>query len=153
MPEFSEITEKSLKNAGWFPGRRVDTSGYKRVLSDNENPLHECAQQFLSEFGGLHVQTPKKGQDFQIDPALATKNYHIDAEGLSDYNSSVGTPLCCIGVASRALMLLLMDRTGRVFAVIDDLIFLAGHSPRAALELLCSGDQLPEFNPEGMTSS
>ncbi|OJH38155.1 SUKH-3 domain-containing protein [Cystobacter ferrugineus] len=123
----------------------MDISPFEQVLLDNTGPLHERVREFLSEFGGLHVQSQREGNDFQTDPRLATKNFHIDEEGLSDYSAHVGAPVCCVGVASRALMMLLMDPAGRMFAVMDDLIYLAGNSPHVALESLCSGRPLHEL--------
>lgn len=152
MPELSKTTQKLLERAGWFPGRRIDISRYEEVLRTSRSPVHECVREFLSEFGGLHVETLKKGRDFHADPCLAASEFYIDDEGLSEYNITVGAALCCVGVASRAHMMLLMDQSGRMYGVVDDLIYVIGDTPHAALELLCSGEPLREFEP-GSTRS
>lgn len=66
---------QALGEAGWFPGRCVDVTQRQDIFADTL-PMHETAERFLSEFGGLavHVQDPgamRARKLFDLDPELA----------------------------------------------------------------------------------
>ncbi|WP_103503551.1 SUKH-3 domain-containing protein [Streptomyces sp. SM12] len=55
---WSREADWMLRKSGWFPGRSVPTAEWKRVLreSDEGFEMHEAAQRFLTEFGGLEIR-------------------------------------------------------------------------------------------------
>ncbi|WP_447001966.1 SUKH-3 domain-containing protein [Saccharothrix isguenensis] len=45
--------EQVLCYAGWEPGRKGDTSGWREPLVESGFAYHDAAEAFLAEFGGL----------------------------------------------------------------------------------------------------
>ncbi|MFD7163618.1 SUKH-3 domain-containing protein [Streptomyces violascens] len=67
--------ERVLRDAGWVPGRRVDTSVWRERLEADGFRLHEVAESFLGEFGGLVFGHGGPGvtrarEPFEFDPEL-----------------------------------------------------------------------------------
>lgn len=56
VPEVAEV----LVTAGWAPGRRVDTGRWRSMFEPVGLAVHDAAETFLREFGGLtvHVSGP-----------------------------------------------------------------------------------------------
>ncbi|AUX26034.1 uncharacterized protein SOCEGT47_065870 [Sorangium cellulosum] len=147
---FSPATEACLKRAGWRPGRSVRTDHWESLLRAANNPVHASVVDFLREFGGLrvvhpHHRVPGKQDYFHINPSIAAKEFPIREDGLYDDNERVGAPLCAIGTACRDYMLLIMDAAGKVYASMDDYLFLVGNSGFEALESLCTPHEWAEI--------
>lgn len=72
---WSAAVVSALRAAGWFEGRRVDTSAWRHQLAAEGFVMHPMAHAFLSEFGGLAVDVSGPGREFartsfDFDPAL-----------------------------------------------------------------------------------
>jgi len=73
---FSAETEETLGTASWWPGRRVSVDPWRDALEeDGLGHLHEAAERFLAEFGGLSVTLSGPGitcakTSFEFDPEL-----------------------------------------------------------------------------------
>jgi hypothetical protein len=72
---WSAEAERALRTAGWYPGRRVDTTLWRDCFEPVGLPLHEAAQRFLAEFGGLTFEISGPGitrakEPFELDPTL-----------------------------------------------------------------------------------
>jgi hypothetical protein len=52
---WSSEVEHVLREAGWHPGRAVDTAGWKRRSEQDGFRSHAAAEDSLREFGGLAV--------------------------------------------------------------------------------------------------
>ncbi|WP_082801189.1 SUKH-3 domain-containing protein [Herbidospora cretacea] len=69
-------TERILARAGWKPGRQVDTSAWLSRLEADGFVMHDAAERFLREFGGLVVPhggpgiSPGSGGSGRIGKAL-----------------------------------------------------------------------------------
>jgi hypothetical protein len=142
---FSETTLAMLRRAGWNEHRSIDTTEYSNFLQLKGVPVHERAVEFWQHFGGLRVAHPHSGDPgaedyFELDPVKATR--HTNIRNLRKFSERVGAPLCIIGEARRGYMVLLMDPTGTVYAGMDRLLELVGHSGEEAIEALCSGAKL-----------
>ena len=61
MQRFSDETEQVLRDSGWQPGRRVDIQLWIQRLEGSGIIVHESAEKFLAEFGGLAVEIDGPG--------------------------------------------------------------------------------------------
>jgi len=151
MAALSPRTYTMLTQAGWYPGRQIDTRTYEHTLQAKGYPVHPVVVEFLREFGGLSVSVEIEDQSYLY------KLFHFNAElaakaSLSSiindyYNIRVGAHLCVIGEARNDHLTLLMDSTGHVYGGIDDTLAYFGESGGTAVEELCSG--VGELVPEG----
>jgi len=72
---FSKELEKSLKSAGWFPGRQTDS-----VVAELKFSLHPAGEKFVREFGGLllggiiHVSAEEANHSYAYRDRLAAAN-------------------------------------------------------------------------------
>ncbi len=71
-PEVLEV----LKAPGWTAGRRVDTADWRSMSEAVGIVMHEAAEAFLQEFGGLTVSIGGPGinrarEPFELNPELA----------------------------------------------------------------------------------
>jgi hypothetical protein len=143
--EFSRPTMSVLREAGWQPGRQVDTTQYLHLLQSEGYEPSRAVDDFLRDFGGIRVVFPRRNvpgqnEEFHFDPAIAA--HHASPGWVKSYSARVGAQLCPIGEAGRGYMLLTMDPTGRVFAGYDDLLWKVGNTGRDAIEALSSERKL-----------
>ncbi|MEV6241607.1 SUKH-3 domain-containing protein [Lentzea sp. NPDC051838] len=73
---FSPESERTLRQAGWYPGRTIDTAKWRVPLEESGFVFPEAAERFLGEFGGLSVEDQGSGittarEAFEFDPLLA----------------------------------------------------------------------------------
>ncbi|WP_344641634.1 SUKH-3 domain-containing protein [Kitasatospora cystarginea] len=146
MTEFSAETERVLRSAGWEPDRTVDTSLWRQRLEESGFRMHDAAERFLSEFGGLTVEISGPGVSrarvpFELDPMLADG----EEDRFSEWSESIGESLFPLGELDRGRFFLGISESGKVYLVAD---WLASFGPsREALERLVRGiapDELPE---------
>jgi hypothetical protein len=77
MPGFSGEVERRLVAAGWRPGRRVNIAKWRELLEVSDFvPMHDAAEEFLTECGGLifcHMGTgiTRAREPFELDPRCA----------------------------------------------------------------------------------
>ncbi|WP_193317930.1 MULTISPECIES: SUKH-3 domain-containing protein [Streptomyces] len=137
---WSESTDRTLRAAGWFPGRRVETAMWESVLEERGGfTIHPAARVFLREFGGLEVRERGPGisairADFQIDPRMA----EWDEEIFDVLSEEASTSLYPLGMAGRRNLYLGMAADGRVFLGMDEAWEFADSGDRA-LEKLVEG--------------
>lgn len=138
---YSLTTYNQLVAAGWFPGRRIDASPYNRWLEQSGDPRLPRAMRFLSEFGGLSVQSTfecrsKIHKTFTID----VDDWVMDRDELDRdfWYKTAGEVVTPLGSA-QGIYDLLMCRHGSVIAAADGEMFLVGDAPEVALESLVSG--------------
>ncbi|WP_092549819.1 SUKH-3 domain-containing protein [Actinoplanes derwentensis] len=75
MKRLSEEAIKIVAKAGWFPGRHIDISAWRASFQELGLVMHEAAENFLSEFGGLSFEyddsEPRRAiRSFEFDPLL-----------------------------------------------------------------------------------
>lgn len=145
---FSKRVEKLLGDAGWFEGRRIDTSRFEAFLAKQGFPVHECVRSFLVEFGDLVLNcaaSPHLGKKstmhFKIKMAARHRYFCGTVDGIP-----VDRQLCVIGGCWGTTGRLNMDEFGVVYASNMDGLFLAGSSGDEAIEKMCIGSRLPPSN-------
>jgi hypothetical protein len=147
MKTFSEQTIKCLYSAGWSEDRRVDTAEYERILQTADYPVHPEVKEFLRRFGGLqvvhpHAALPAYDDYFHFDVAKAVSSeWPLNVQSCGNV---IGASLCIIGMSHREYMTLMMDPSGKVYALYVQL-FYVGESGEDAIEALCTGRDLPKI--------
>ncbi|MFJ4920718.1 SUKH-3 domain-containing protein [Streptomyces sp. NPDC088725] len=134
---WSAETDRVLRLAGWFPGRRVATEEWERGLraEDEGFVIHEAARRFLAEFGGLEIKQQGAGRSpFRLDPLVAKWDYEI----IEDLAEQAGTDLYPLGDTRGGVFYLCMDVKGSVYRGLD-YVQLLGESGDGALDILISG--------------
>src|SRR4051812_17585146 len=61
MIQFSPETEGLLRDAGWYPGRSILDSRleeFAAILRNGGFSIPQIVQEFLNEFGDLHIRVP-----------------------------------------------------------------------------------------------
>ena len=57
VAKFTTRTERILREAGWYPGRLIDASPIVQSLSSAGFQVFPHAEEFLSEFGNLEINS------------------------------------------------------------------------------------------------
>lgn len=117
---FSSETERALRNAGWRPGRSVDTGGWHRLLETEGFVLHRAACVFLSEFGGLYVNIRGAGLScaktpFELDPVLCSG----ESGRFSAWSLQLDRSFAPIGDLDGGRYFLAMDERSYLYVVTD----------------------------------
>lgn len=125
-----------LLDAGWQPGRQVSTELWE---ADVVRPF-PAALAVLREFGGLQIGTKGPGLDFARSDVDLTycKPTRPEWVGYPDLERSVGQRLCTLGVVHGGNAELLIDESGRIYHLAEDLNLVAS-SFSEALEALLLG--------------
>ncbi|MGA5114916.1 SUKH-3 domain-containing protein [Streptomyces pseudogriseolus] len=76
MSSWSPEVDEVLEASGWTPGRKVDTARWRSMFEAVGLAMHDAAEAFLQEFGGLTVSVSGPGiscarTPFKLDPELA----------------------------------------------------------------------------------
>ncbi|HEX2317203.1 MAG TPA: SUKH-3 domain-containing protein [Thermomonospora sp.] len=97
---FSKETGRVLRAAGWWPGRRVDTAAWRAALEEDGFRVHDAAERFLAEYGGLDIRDNSvsgyfmaRPQPVRLDPMLLLG----EADRFADWGARAGHSLCGVG--------------------------------------------------------
>ena len=104
MARFSSQAEETLRQAGWYPGRKVPAmvASWKKVLMLSDGiEMFSSAERVLLEFGGLRIDQRSHGvscarEPFTFDPTLAV----YEGDRFSDFSTLLRTRLYPLGEAS-----------------------------------------------------
>jgi hypothetical protein len=136
----SELTEETLRDAGWVPGRRVeiDVNRWEEQLATSGFAMFPAARRALLEFGGLRVAQDAPGvecarSDFQVDPTDGIG----EAEYFRELEAGAGTRLFPIGEAFAGASLLAIGEDGRVFSIMGNVELVGGTIYKALEALIC----------------
>jgi hypothetical protein len=118
VSRFSEETESILVAAGWKPGRRVDVSAWRDQLEGRGLTMHDAAERFLQEFGGMDVRASGSGvtsakEPFQFDPTLALG----EEDSFELWSRRSGHSLFPLGELDRGRFFLGIDEEGEIYLV------------------------------------
>jgi hypothetical protein len=118
-PRFAGRVERDLRAAGWFPGRKVDTSAWRDELeASGEVRMHEAAERFLGEFGGLKVAICGPGISGAREPFEFNAGDLYGEEGrFADWSVAMGNSLFPIGELDQGRFFLGISEIGEVFLV------------------------------------
>jgi hypothetical protein len=111
--------EETLRAAGWWPGRSVPVQPWREMLeATGLVRMHEAAELFLSEFGGLDVQISGPGINVAKTP------FHFDPEQVAgeedrfaDWNVTLGRDIFPIGELDQGRFFLGVDKDGEIHLV------------------------------------
>ncbi|WP_084708867.1 SUKH-3 domain-containing protein [Hymenobacter norwichensis] len=147
MTTFSASTHSVLTTAGWHPGRRVITLGYRLALAVEGYPWFAAVEQFLQAFGGLQVSCTEAGSNDTFHFHARKAAGDVDSSWvLQNYAQRLGNPtLCVIGQAYANYLLLFMDDTGKVYGGYDDYLCILASSGEAAIEAICQRQPVQEI--------
>ncbi|GGU67709.1 SUKH-3 domain-containing protein [Lentzea flava] len=117
---FTRETEKTLRGAGWYPGRTVDTAVWRVPLEESGFVFPEAAERFLAEFGGLSVDHGGPGltrakEPFEFDPLLALG----EDDRFGEWGASVGRVIAPLGELDRGRFFLGIDENSVIYLVAD----------------------------------
>lgn len=120
MSELSKEAERTLLRSGWLPGRFVDPSAWRTRLEDAGFVIHEAAERFLSEFGGLAFEFGGDGisrarEAFELDPLLALG----EDDRFNEWGELIGVSLAPIGELDNGRYFLGLDESETVYLVAD----------------------------------
>ena len=133
-----------LQDAGWNPGRSIDTGNYELLLQKQKLPVVPAAIKIIQEFGGLrlagtseYTKTAYTWVDF--DPEFACD---IQSE---EFLRAIGTilkkPVSPVGVAVNGEWILLAGANGHIYANHDLDIYFVADEIFKALQILCTRDR------------
>ncbi|MFE4176433.1 SUKH-3 domain-containing protein [Streptomyces sp. NPDC056909] len=116
----SAEVEAVLRDAGWRPGRSVDTAVWREVLEADGFRMHLAAEEFLREFGGLRVGDRGPGitrarEAIEFDPLLAVG----EGDYFGEWSEEIGHRLFPVGELDHGRAFLGLDEQGELYAVAD----------------------------------
>ncbi|MYV37511.1 hypothetical protein GT030_01155 [Streptomyces sp. SID1328] len=117
---FSDTAEQLLRDAGWHPGRRVEVASWRARLEAGGFHVTECAEKFLSEFGGLVFRNSGPGltcavEPFELDPTLADG----EDDRFGEWGEELNKSLCPVGEGGHGEYFLAIDEGGEMYLVAD----------------------------------
>ncbi|WP_268768167.1 SUKH-3 domain-containing protein [Streptomyces yangpuensis] len=127
--------EETLDAAGWYPGRVVDTAGWRERLEAEGFRMHPAAEKFLREFGGLAVGYGGPGitrarEPFEFDPLLALG----EDDRFGEWGEIIGRCLFPLGELDHGRSFLGLDEQGELY-VVDSGLARFGRMPDAMVNL------------------
>jgi hypothetical protein len=118
MSEWSPEVLEVLEASGWTAGRRVDTAGWRSMFEGVGVRMHDAAETFLQEFGGLTVSIGGPGinrarEPFELDPELAWG----EDDRFSEWSDALGRELFPLGELDHGRFFLGIDERGEIYLV------------------------------------
>ena len=139
---FSQFSKKVLEDSGWYEGRCVRDL-FDKWMSDpdikNKFTIFPIAEKVLLEFGGIHIDQHGPGiscarSPFEIDPTLCIG----EDDRFDEFGEEIKSRLFPLGEAVGGHLFLAIDESGRVFLLMQEIMFEA-NSFDEALENLIQG--------------
>lgn len=143
---FSPRVEAELRAAGWFEGRRTDISIWDTF------PMRPfaAAREVLVEFGGLRIGDTGPGTDFaRSDVDLTPTWTNLSFDGYHDLERLVGQLLYPLGQVHRRNGELLIDETGTMYLLWEELMHVAPSFDQGLELLLLGKNFMPPTPPAG----
>jgi hypothetical protein len=118
--ELIDEMRRTLRRAGWVPGRHVDTSTWRARLGADGLVMHAAAEGFLSEFGGLAFADGGPGisrarEPLELDPLLALG----EDEMFREWGELIGEDIFPIGELDNGRYFLGIGESGPLYLVSD----------------------------------
>ncbi|MFI9175914.1 SUKH-3 domain-containing protein [Streptomyces lincolnensis] len=136
MSEWSPEVLEVLEASGWTPGRRVDTAGWRSTFGAVGIVMHDAAERFLEEFGGLTVSIGGSGinrarEPFEFDPERAWG----EDDRFSEWSDALGRGLFPIGELDHGRFFLGIDE-GSEICLVETWVASFGPMPQALENLI-----------------
>lgn len=117
--ETSGKTLDTLKKAGWYPNRRIDTEDIQELLTSRGFKIYEPVKLFLEEFGELQIQVvSEKMKGKLVQHHTYTKRLiheHYRYRGVSESERNAGEMMIAVGEISDGNFDLLISETGKMY--------------------------------------
>ncbi|ASR46424.1 hypothetical protein B4V02_06895 [Paenibacillus kribbensis] len=145
---FSQRTIDILKDAGWYPERKVEISSTISFLEKKGFEVFDLAKEAFEHFGGLEYSVPSdESDDFQIGPEFLREG--IERKHYSRYETIIGEKLVVIGLAYDDNATMFMSKTGKVYGIMDEYyIWKFGNNIYEAINNLCESKELKVISEE-----
>ncbi|MEK5236182.1 SUKH-3 domain-containing protein [Paenibacillus sp. FSL L8-0470] len=145
---FSQRTIDILKDAGWYPERKVEVSSTINFLVEKGFEVFDLAKEAFEHFGGLEYSVPSdESDDFQIGPEFLRAG--IEKKHYSRYETIIGEELVVIGLAYDENATMFMSKTGKVYGIMNDYyIWKFGDNIYEAIHNLCESKELKVISEE-----
>ncbi|OMF40993.1 SUKH-3 domain-containing protein [Paenibacillus peoriae] len=145
---FSQRTIDILKDAGWYPERKVEISSTINFLEKKGFEVFDLAKEAFEHFGGLEYSVPSdESDDFHIGPEFLREG--IERKHYSRYETIIGEELVVIGLAYDDNATMFMSKTGKVYGIMDDYyIWKFGNNIYEAMNNLCESKELKVISEE-----
>ncbi|MEU6520848.1 SUKH-3 domain-containing protein [Streptomyces sp. NPDC046978] len=136
MSEWSPEVLEVLEASGWTAGRRVDTAHWQSMFEAVGIVMHDAAEKFLQEFGGLSVSIGGPGlncvrEPFELDPELACG----EDDRFSEWSASLGKDLFPLGELDHGRFFLGIDEGSEIYLV-ETWVASFGRMPHALDNLI-----------------
>lgn len=136
MSEWSPEALEVLEASGWTAGRRVDTTGWRSMFEAVGIVMHDAAEKFLQEFGGLIVSiggpgTNRAREPFELDPELAWG----EDDRFSEWSESLGRRLFPLGELDGGRFFLGIDEDSEI-CLVETWVASFGPMPQALENLI-----------------
>ncbi|MCM3299992.1 SUKH-3 domain-containing protein [Streptomyces pseudogriseolus] len=136
MSSWSPEVDGVLKASGWTPGRKVDTARWRSMFEAAGLVMHDAAEAFLQEFGGLTVNVSGPGisrarEPFELDPEVACG----EEDRFTEWSEAMGRHLYPLGELDHGRFLLGIDEVG-VIHVVETWVASFGPIPQAMESLV-----------------
>jgi SUKH-3 immunity protein of toxin-antitoxin system len=131
---FSSELERVLRDAGWYPGRKVSVAEWVADLTSYGFIVVPEAKTILEEFGGLKVCPIKTVTDaYASEPVIIDSCSDADSEELMEWGQKLQTTLTPIGeYGGQAAVLVAEDRS--IYLSWSHILWKCGSSFVDALE-------------------
>ncbi|CAL9611208.1 hypothetical protein SUDANB58_05639 [Streptomyces sp. enrichment culture] len=118
MSDWSPEVRGVLEASGWTPGRKVDTGRWRSMFESVGLAMHDAAESFLQEFGGLTVNVSGPGVScartpFALDPELAWG----EDDRFAEWGESIGYRPFPLGELDNGRFFLVIDEVGVIYLV------------------------------------
>ena len=118
MSSWSPEVDEVLEASGWTPGRRVDTACWRSMFEAVGLAMHDAADAFLQEFGGLTVNVSGPGiscarTPFALDPELTWG----EGDRFVEWGEAIGRHLYPLGELDHGRFFLGIDEAGVIYLV------------------------------------
>ncbi|TXS51996.1 hypothetical protein EAO75_09285 [Streptomyces sp. uw30] len=107
-----------LDASGWTSGRKVNTSRWRAIFEETGLVMHDAAEVFLREFGGLTVNISGPGiscsrTPFELVPELCWG----EEDRFSEWSESIGRRLFPLGELDHGRFFLAIDEGSEIYLV------------------------------------
>ncbi|MEV6742354.1 SUKH-3 domain-containing protein [Streptomyces sp. NPDC051104] len=118
MSSWSPEVDEVLEASGWAPGRKVDAGRWRSMFEAVGLAMHDAAEAFLQEFGGLTVNVSRPGitcarTPFELDPELAFG----EDDRFLEWGEAIGRRLFPLGELDHGRFFLAIDEVNEIYLV------------------------------------
>ncbi|MER5780764.1 SUKH-3 domain-containing protein [Streptomyces mobaraensis] len=115
---FSDEVDRVLREAGWVPGRHVDSEPWLSALEAEGLNRHTAVSGFLAKFGGIAVNISGSGisrarEPFELDPMLCIG----EGDRFLEWGEEIGRSIFPVGEHDMGRFFLGIDERSELYLV------------------------------------